>query len=130
MNETNPGHEQTQGRSRRIRREERTSEHHHNSDCSEAARSERRSVGCKSQRTNRTIRTGISQCKSRGDNVGGILRQLIGKADNQLARISSRINQLETERQNLEREWEEARLEKEQLQALLENLQQSMQENP
>ncbi|MFB2977642.1 hypothetical protein [Microseira sp. BLCC-F43] len=47
-----------------------------------------------------------------------------------MARISSRINQLETERQNLEREWEEARLEKEQLQALLENLQQSMQENP
>jgi chromosome segregation ATPase len=58
------------------------------------------------------------------------LRQLIGKADNQLARISSRINQLETERQNLEREWEEARLEKEQLQALLDNLQQSIQENP
>lgn len=50
-------------------------------------------------------------------------------ADNQLAKISSRIQQLDTERQNLEREWEEARQEKEQLQALLNILQQSIQED-
>lgn len=130
MNDTNPGNEQIKGRSGRIRREKGASEHQPDADSSKATRSARRNLGSESQRTNRTIRAGLSQCKFRGHSIGGILRQLIGKADHQLAKISSRIHQLETERQNLEREWEEARLEKEQLQALLENLQQSVQESP
>lgn len=58
------------------------------------------------------------------------MRQLIDRADSQLAKMSDRIHQLETERQNLEQEWEQARQEKEQLQALLAGLQQSVQENP
>lgn len=130
MNKANPGNDQTKGRSRRIRREKGSRKCHSDSDCSKATRSPGISFGSESQRTNRTNCQGVTRFLSTGKSVGGTLRQLIVNADNQLAKISSRIQQLDTERQNLEREWEEARQEKEQLQALLDNLQQSIQENP
>jgi hypothetical protein len=51
------------------------------------------------------------------------LRQLIA-SDRQLAKISDRLTQLETEQQILEQERQDAIVEREQLQALLEDLQQ------
>ncbi|NJN57310.1 MAG: hypothetical protein HC879_07295 [Leptolyngbyaceae cyanobacterium SL_5_9] len=52
------------------------------------------------------------------------MRQLIAKSDSQLAKISDRLTQLETERQALEQAQQDAIVEREQLQTLLEDLQQ------
>lgn len=131
MSETNPGNEQAQaGRQRGVRRKEGSGQHQPDSDCTETSRSTSSRSGCESERTSGAISERISGFQSRGQIAGGILRQLIVKADSQLAKVEDRLQQLEIERQKLEEEREQAQQEREQLQTLLENLQQTIQENP
>ena len=129
MSKTNSADEQ-KSRPGRIRREEGSGQHQPDSDRSKASRRPRGSARSEPERTDRTVCEGANQFKSRGQIAGGILRQLIGRADHQLASVDDRLQQLETERQRLEAEREQAQQEREQLQALLENLQQTIQENP
>jgi len=130
MSEINLGNEQAESRPGGVRREEGSGQCQPDSNCSEAPRPTRNSSGHQPQRTDRAISTRINQFKSRGQIAGGILRQLLVKADNQLAKVENRLQQLEIERQTLEEEREQAQQEREQLQTLLENLQQTIQENP
>jgi hypothetical protein len=131
MSKTNLDHEQTgSGRTRGIRRAQRSDQHQLDSDRSGLARSASSNGGGEPQRADRAVRPGVSQFRTRGAIAGGILRQLIAKADSQLARVEDQLSQLETTRQRLEQEREESRQERQQLQALLENLQQAAQETP
>jgi chromosome segregation ATPase len=130
MSETNLGNEQAESRPGGVRREEGSGEHQPDSDGSEALRSAGGSDRHQSQRIDRTASARANQFQSRGQIAGGILRQLIVKADSQLAKVEDRLQQLEIERQKLEEEREQAQQEREQLQTLLENLQQTIQENP
>jgi hypothetical protein len=130
MSETNSEHEQTKGGARGVRGVERASQYQLDSDRSTSPRRASSSPRSEPKRADRTVRAGAYQFKSRGQIAGGILRQLMIKADNQLARLDDRMNQLETERRKLEQEREEAKQEKEQLQILFENLQQATQDNP
>jgi hypothetical protein len=130
MSEPNLGNEQAESRTRRVWREERSGEYQPDSDGSEAPRPTGDTSRGQSQRTDRTTGTRTDQFKSRGQIAGGILRQLLVKADNQLAKVDDRLQQLEIERQKLEEEREQAQQEREQLQTLLESLQQTIQENP
>lgn len=117
------------GRSGRIRREQGTDQHRAHSNRAEASRPAGSSTGVESERIGGAVRTGADQFKSRGQIAGGILRQLIVRADNQLAKVEDQLRQLEITRQTLEQEREEARREQAQLQTLLENLQKTTQEN-
>jgi len=131
MSEVNSSNEQTDSsRPGRVRREEGSIQHQPNPHRSKASRRPGSSVRGEPERTDRTVCEGANQFKSRGQIAGGILRQLIGRADHQLASVDDRLQQLETERQRLEAEREQAQQEREQLQTLLENLQQTIQENP
>lgn len=131
MSETNLGNEQAQAsRPRGVRRKERSDQYQSDSDRAETSQPTSSVAGRESQRTDRAVGKRISRFQSRGQIAGGILRQLLVKADNQLAKVENRLQQLEIERQNLEEEREQAQQERQQLQTLLENLQQTIQENP
>lgn len=130
MSERNLGNEQAESRPGGVRREEGSGQYQPDSNCSETPRPTGDGSGHQPQRTDRTIGAGIGQFKSRGQIAGGILRQLLVKADHQLAKVEDRLQQLEIERQKLEEEREQAKQEQEQLQTLLANLQQTVQENP
>lgn len=130
MTETTVGHEQAESRPGGVRREEGSGQYQPDADGSEVARPTGSQVGDQPKRVDRTIGTRANQFQSRGQITGGILRQLIVKADNQLAKVDDRLQQLEIERQKLEEEREQAHQEREQLQTLLESLQETIQENP
>ena len=129
MSETNSGNEQAQAsRPRGVRRKERSGQHQPDSDRAETPQPTSSVAGRESERTGRTVSERISRFQPRGQIAGGILRQLLVKADNQLAKVENRLQQLEIERQTLEEEREQAQQEREQLQTLLENLQQTLQD--
>lgn len=128
MSETNSEHEQTKSGARGIRRVERAGQHQPDPNRPTASRRTGDRAEHQPERTDRTVRAGADQSQLTGQITGGILRQLIAKADSQLARLDDRVSQLEAERQKLDEERQEARQEKEQLQTILENLRRADQE--
>ncbi len=128
MRKPNSGDEQTQSRQAGVRRKQGADQHQSDSDGPKALGRAGIRIKDQPQRVDRTLRTGLDSIG--GALTGGILRQLIGKTDGQLARLDDRLAALEQERQLLEHDRKEMEQEREQLQLLLNDLQQSVQENP
>jgi len=118
-------HEQSKSQPR-LQRKQGESQHQPDSNGSAASRRAGGKARNQSQRSNRAVRQRTAEC--RGTSAGGILRQLIARADSQLARIDDRIRQFEIDRQSLQQERGAAMEERAQLQRLLENLQQTIQD--
>jgi hypothetical protein len=112
-------------RSRRVRRNQGADQYQLDPDCNEAPRRAGGCFGSQPQRANRTLCAGVDQ--PGGQNLGGILRQLISQSEHQLAKIEAQIAQLDQERQQLAQEQQEALQAQRQLQELLEQFQQSIQ---
>jgi len=123
MRKTNPGDEQTKSRQVGVRRKQGADQYQPDSDCATALRRTRNRDGDQPQRVDRAVCAGNDSIG--GSLTGGILRQLIGKMDSQLAKLDDRLIKLEQERQETEQQRQEAEQEKAQLQALLSALQQT-----
>jgi hypothetical protein len=126
MREKESDHEQTHAsRPRGIRRKEGTVHDRANSHGPATAGSEGGESGAKPQRNHRAIRTRVCQRQPSSQNVGGIVRQLMAKAESQLAQVEKELNQLEKTQTQLRADREMVQTNYDQLQILLEALQQS-----
>jgi hypothetical protein len=122
-------HEQTcTSGPRGIRREEGTVYDRADTNGPATARPEGSGFGPQPQRIDRAVRAGVCQLQPAGEAVGGIVRQLMAKADNQLAQVEKDLNQLGKTRSQLEQDREMLQRNREQLQMLLEALQQTERE--
>lgn len=130
MKQARSGDDETgSSRTRGIRRKQGALHDRNHADSAGATGRASRQAGAQPQRANRTVRTRADWSTTRRTLIGGIVRQLITKADSQLAKVDEQLGQLDATRRKLEQEREEAKQERAQLQAILEGLQQTGQEN-
>jgi chromosome condensin MukBEF ATPase and DNA-binding subunit MukB len=124
MREDELDYEQTStSRPRGIRRKERTVYDRANPHGPTTPRSESGESRIKPQRNHRAIRARVCQRQSPSQNVGGIVRQLMAKAETQLAQVEKDLTQLEKTRIQLQTDREMVQNHYDQLQVLLEALQ-------